>query len=640
MKPRPPVGVTMATMAADRDPPTTTDYIVTALSPVLVMLMVGSLVFFLVEVLYAGKYSGRLLYTLFFFVMGAVLVARIAIETDPSRATLYGVLLGAVTYIALLTYVEYPGGGWLRSFGWLVNLGLMLLIWWSAHKLTWDCTHIDEKRKGADRGVLSAAGLDADQTTPSSSIGPISSNGPPAESKAKAKQKRKKPQPDSRLWDWIERYKKHRDARRKGPHTPGVWVIYFALAALPLFAIGQSLVDPADEARRRATFLQMAVYIASALGLLVTTSLLGLRRYLRQRKAKIPTALAGGWLGLGAVLILLFVVVGALLPRPHSEVPWFGISRAGKADREASKYAMRKDGAGKGEGASGDKSKAGDGKASGRGGKAGGGSKGEKGSGKGDEGKGGSGKKGDQSGGDEKGGGKGQGNEREAKKDEDGSKGEQSGDAEQNDESKDDGEGRDRNSSSQSQSQLSGALEKVAGVVRWIVFAIIAIVVVVIVVLAVLRYLAPFTGWAQRLLDALKNWWAGLWGKAKANPDRQGGGELQPVGPQRPPPFHAYSNPFLDGSAETRDLADLVAYSFDALDAWAWDQDAGRESPETPLEFLARLADLHPDLLDVLTRFAKVYARITYSDADPPPDTRPACEALWDGMVHGVSVGA
>src|SRR5438477_6135596 len=149
-------------MAADREPPTTTDYVVTALSPVLIMLMVGSLVFFLVEVLYAGQYSGRLLYTLFLFVIGAVLVARIAIEADAARASVYGLLLGIVTYIALLTYVEYPGGGWLKSFGWLVNLALMLLIWWSAHKLTWDCTHIDEKRKGGGRGILSAAGLNAD----------------------------------------------------------------------------------------------------------------------------------------------------------------------------------------------------------------------------------------------------------------------------------------------------------------------------------------------------------------------------------------------------------------------------------------------------------------------------------------------
>ena len=48
-------------MAADREPPTLVDYVVTGISPVLIMLMVGSLVFFLVEVLYAGQYSGRLL---------------------------------------------------------------------------------------------------------------------------------------------------------------------------------------------------------------------------------------------------------------------------------------------------------------------------------------------------------------------------------------------------------------------------------------------------------------------------------------------------------------------------------------------------------------------------------------------------
>src|SRR5262245_53009521 len=149
-------------MAAEREQPGVADYIVTALSPVLIMLMVGSLVFFLVEVLYAGQYSGKLLYTLFFFVLGAVLVARIAIETDAARASMYGLLLGIVTYIGMILYVDYAGGGWLASFGWLANLGLMLLIWWSAHKLTWDCTHIDEKRKGAGRGLLSAAGLDAD----------------------------------------------------------------------------------------------------------------------------------------------------------------------------------------------------------------------------------------------------------------------------------------------------------------------------------------------------------------------------------------------------------------------------------------------------------------------------------------------
>ncbi len=631
-------------MAAERETPTATDYIVTALSPVLVMLMVGSLVFFLVEVMYEGKYSGRLLYTLFFFVAGAVLVARISIEVDSSRATLYGVLLGGATYLALLTYVEYPGGGWLKSFGWLVNLGLMALIWWSAHKLTWDCTHIDEKRKGAGRGILSAAGLDADAgASPAREGGgsetPVSSDpkgSAEKEADGKKPKKKKKPKHESRLWDWIEKYKKYREERRNGPHTPGVWVIYFALAALPLFALGQSLIAPEDTARRQATFLQMVVYVASALGLLVTTSLLGLRRYLRQRKAKIPTALAGGWLLLGGVFIVVFLVLGAFLPRPHSEVPWFGIARAGKNDRDASKFALRRDAAGKGDGAEGRQTKAGDGSASGKGGKPGGGNKGDKGGGgKGQGGKGGKEGKSDQSGGDQKGNGGGKGDDSEAKKDEDGGGGNDDTNRD-GEESKDDAESRERSGGSQSDSQLGAAIEKIAEGLKWIVFAIVAVLIVVAVVMAILGYLAPFTNWARRLLDAIRNWWAGLWGrKAPAKREEVAAAPLAPV---RPPSFHEFSNPFTDGTAEGRDPAELVAYTFMAFESWAWDRDCARDAAETPLEFVVRLIDHFPDLGEVFARFAKVYAHTSYSEAGPPADTLPALEEMWDGMIHGVAV--
>src|SRR5216110_2094750 len=112
-------------MAAERESPSVADYVVTGIGPALIMLMVGSLVFFLVEVLYAGKYSDRLLYTMFFFVFGAVLVARISIQQDANRARLYGLGLGIATYLAMLAYVEFPQG-WLNSWGWLVNLGLLL----------------------------------------------------------------------------------------------------------------------------------------------------------------------------------------------------------------------------------------------------------------------------------------------------------------------------------------------------------------------------------------------------------------------------------------------------------------------------------------------------------------------------------
>ncbi|VTT97653.1 Uncharacterized protein OS=Pirellula staleyi (strain ATCC 27377 / DSM 6068 / ICPB 4128) GN=Psta_3326 PE=4 SV=1: DUF4129 [Gemmataceae bacterium] len=615
-------------MATDRDPPTATDYVVTALSPVLVMLMVGSIVFFLVEVLYEGRYSGRLLYTLFFFVVGAVLVARISIESDAGRASVYGLALGGAVYVALLTYVEYPSG-WLRSYGWLVNLGLMLLTWWSAHKLTWDCTHIDEKQKGAGRGLLSAAGLEgASETSPGREPGEVSAT------TEKTRKKKKRSPPDSRVWDWIARYQKHREAQRAAPHTPGVWVVYFALAALPLFALGQSLVAPDDAARRRATFLQMVVYVGSALGLLVTTSLLGLRRYLRQRRAKIPMALSGGWLALGGVLIAAFLTAGAFLPRPHAEVPWFGIERAGKSERDASKYAVRRDGAGKGDGADGRETKAGDGKASGQNGQPGG-NTGESGDGTGDSGSGGDGKDGKSggaSGGDKKGEATGGKN---GEKSSPGKKPESGDSRDASDPQKRDSDGDDATGGTPpAATQLAALREQLGEALKKFVFVVVGLIVITAAVLGVLRYLAPFTNWAARLLDALRNWWAGLFGTPKPK-RRVVASEV--VAPVRPPPFAEFANPFADGTARGRDPAELVAYTFLALEAWGYDRDSAREPGETPLEFVNRLAEAVPDLWELLTPFGEVYVRVSYSRGGVPPEALGVLRTLWDGLSHAAA---
>src|SRR5215211_427305 len=95
-------------MAPKREPPTAGDAVVAALSPALIMGLVGSLVFFLAEVFYAGQYESRLLYTLFFFVGGAVLVGRVAVAVDRARAWMYGGILAIVTFIALRVWVNYP----------------------------------------------------------------------------------------------------------------------------------------------------------------------------------------------------------------------------------------------------------------------------------------------------------------------------------------------------------------------------------------------------------------------------------------------------------------------------------------------------------------------------------------------------
>ena len=70
------------------------DYAATAICPLLIILVVGSFVFFLVEIGYAGSQQGKLRWTLFWFVIAMVMVSRIAIEKGYDHAGIYGLGLG------------------------------------------------------------------------------------------------------------------------------------------------------------------------------------------------------------------------------------------------------------------------------------------------------------------------------------------------------------------------------------------------------------------------------------------------------------------------------------------------------------------------------------------------------------------
>ena len=617
-------------MADETDTRPLIDWVAVAVSPVLVMGMVGSLVFFLIEVLYQGQYSDRLLYTMFFFVVGAVLIARITIEQGRARAGVYAAGLGGACFFAMMAFVEYTGA--MKVIGPVINLMLMALVWWSSNKLTWDCTHFDDARKASGRGILGAAGLD--ESTPDDDEDDV------------------KKKPNDEL-SWMERWEAYRATQRKKPHTPGVWVLYFALAALPLFALGQSLIPSDDSARRSATFYQMAMYVGSALGLLVTTSLMGLSRYLQDRGARIPPILTMGWLGLGAGLILLFLVVGAILPRPHSETPLVDLGLKSQGDRKASKNAIVKDGStGKGEGAAGTKTEPGQGKNSAKGGEQKSGSSGEKGIG-GGKGKseGGKQKDGEKSGdkGDQKGNSNDKSDKSKSKSETKDNKGPNSKDDKQGDKSgskqeseeakqseqsekqqdsdKQDEGSKDDNSSSSS--SLTAALEAISGFIKWIVWIVVAIAVVVGVIYFLLKGLSPFTAWAKNLLD----WLRGLFGPKKPKSRQQAAEDVQAEKVlKRPPPFEDYTNPFVGGASRRRTPAELVEYTFNAFDSWAWDRNLGREPHETPTEFAVRIGHEYAELDDPGFATAELYLRVVYSRNPVPKDAIKPLVELWKQM--------
>src|SRR6185437_11020078 len=148
-------------MSSDRQNQTLADYVALAISPALIMGLVASLVFFLINVLYVGDYVARMRWILFFFMFGTVLIARMTmLDETSSRAVLYGVPLGFLTWLGMQTFVEYPEENGIRELSFLLNAGLLGLVWWCAHRLTWDCTNIDEKTEINAEGLLQASGLE------------------------------------------------------------------------------------------------------------------------------------------------------------------------------------------------------------------------------------------------------------------------------------------------------------------------------------------------------------------------------------------------------------------------------------------------------------------------------------------------
>jgi hypothetical protein len=597
-------------MPADKPRPTLADYVTIALSPALIIAMIVSLIWFLVEVLYRGEFVGRLQHVLFFFIFGMVLVARISMEAGTAeRAPIYGGVLAFCSWLGMRAFVEYPPE--LAASSWLINAGLIGLVWWLSYRLTYSCTYLDEQAEATGAGVLHAAGLDdaPGETAASESESP--SPPPPLPIRGRGEK-------DRRLagLSWWDRYRRYRDEQKKN-HTPGVWVVYFALAALPIYGLGQALIEVDDMARRRATFWLMTMYVASSLGLLVTTAFLGLRRYLRQRKVQMPKAITGAWLAVGGGLLLAFVFIGALLPRPAAEFSILSLTPAGSKARDASPFAAQPGEPGKGEGRPGAQERDPKGAPVD--------SKDPQGRGEGGEGQ-------------AKGQGSGAKTNQKSSSNDQAKQDDRSGDAKGKQDNQQTGKASDAAKSSQrpasqgksgSHSWLSSQpwLQKIATALKWIVFVVVAVVAIAFVLGGGLRYLANFSEWAQRLLAAWRRFWAALFGGLPGKVPVHDADAHTGQAPRRP--FQAFSNPFLDGRADALPPADLVRHSFEALEAWAQECDLGRGAVETPIEFTDRLAGEAPGLEEQTKRLGVLYACVLYARGTMPPDWRTAAEEFW-----------
>ena len=285
---------------------TISDYAVMAVCPSLIVLLLSSLVYFLILCAYQGTYSGRIGYIWFMFILGAVNIARLSIEESRKYTLVYSAALGLATFFVLSRFQSISGPA--AAFAPFVNAFLIGVVWLLADRITYDCTLIDDDDDASGQGLLD--GLSRPRDEPRDELADStqsltnSQGNNPGESLGAGNNQ------TSELPTAARKQK-----RKRRPPQPGRTVLWLTAAALPLFGFGQAALR-SDPAAISSASRALAVYLFATLSLLVATSFLGVRRYLRQRGVAMPRDVSTAWLGGGIALVALILGVSFLLPQP------------------------------------------------------------------------------------------------------------------------------------------------------------------------------------------------------------------------------------------------------------------------------------------------------------------------------------
>lgn len=272
--------------------PTVLDFAVIGIAPALITVALWSLIVAFLTVFYHGGYEVRLLWALCLFAMGVVCTSRIGMAQGTVRALCYAMLLYGVGVAMMSKFFPY--------MHLLVQSAILLGIWSVAFLLVYDSTWMPDENEDRDGGFLQQVKRRRYIT------------------KLKLGLARKEDDPD-RPNSTLASVDPQEELNKKIPHKPGLGIIWFSLVVLPILGMMQGVL-PKDQGGLRQTILECTVvYLLAALGLLMSTSFIGLRRYLRFRQLDMPTVIVKRWFGFGAVLIFSLVILTLVIPRPAAE---------------------------------------------------------------------------------------------------------------------------------------------------------------------------------------------------------------------------------------------------------------------------------------------------------------------------------
>ncbi|HEV7279946.1 MAG TPA: DUF4129 domain-containing protein [Pirellulaceae bacterium] len=650
-----------------RLPTTLTDYVFWLINPALIMLLLDSFAFYLLEAHYDGEHKLRLLWAFAFYNMGIVACARIALIEGASAAEYLAIPLIAATMAVVGMLSGSP-------FAFL----LIFVMAFLAFRLAKNTTILDDRDEASAMGLVGRifAGTTKKQREAKArkTGGAADSGSDPATASAQATIEAENEGPAT---PWSRLMARIRGKRVD--ETPGLSILYATPFTLLTMGLSSWFLPP--ESRTYAHLL-LALHLGCALTLLATATFLNLRRYLRQRMIQMPERMSGVWVASATLMLVGVLLAAMILPRPglveplRSELyaagsdwlnpsdwamPWEGTkgeadskSSGGEDDPEELEAQGEQDPKGSATGnASGDREPAEDGE----GGAPGGTDAGQQGEGSGEPGSQ-SGSSGSTSEGGESGGeSNGQqsdsenpdaatGSQPDAEASENGSSGEPAASSEASP-SEPSPEGQAAAPPAEKGDPVSEALrqyaeakqeqqdrflrtvtwEKFFSTLRWILMFLIWIAAFLGAAYLIWRFREMiFAGLAQ-WWQQLREWFARTlrWG----DPTALAAGASGAVAAAPVRPFSAYVDPFRSGAAARWNLRDLLAYSLEALDAWSRERQFPRGQGETPGEFASRLALREPATHATVVPFANVYAQAAFAPDGPPQNTIEVVRGLW-----------
>lgn len=308
---------------------TTTDFIIDFLTPFMILLMVYSIIFFLLDVryIYTEVHDKNLRFVAGFFVLGIVGVNRLVATDNTGESYMYVIALGAaIAFYTFATTSGYGVGSVARNFlndpykATMFNMVLVMFMWWLVNRLMYECT-IDENKSAGDVGILTG--------TARKMYAAVQRDGEKPEPKKKVASRRPKDHLLETMeieaidpLDWKPEDVPKKSAFDKAPSKrlaqrhPGISIFYFSVPVMAIFALGLPVLMQGGEGMMVLGNFYVAVYTVAALSLLMLTSLGGLREYFRSRKVHFPIGIGIFWVGLGSIMIAAVSFAAFQLPQP------------------------------------------------------------------------------------------------------------------------------------------------------------------------------------------------------------------------------------------------------------------------------------------------------------------------------------